>query len=241
MSTAAPRRAHAVRVARVVAERLAHAEHRAGGREREVSVGELLDVREPRIIDGDAHSGSSSRRFGLALERPDLVSRGWSLEQVQAAMALRELELCLYGEVRSWAVAALRREWNRNTALAAPRWAANSKEAYSSGLAALAAASKNWGDSRRGERAGEPVGVPRFRRRGERDSCAFTTGELVPGARPLRRAQRRLQRTEPRVPPSVSACGGRPSRSPARTARSPRTRCGAAHGPASPAPPAPRR
>ena len=65
----------------------------------------------------------------------------WGLEQVQAAMALREFELCMYGEVRSellgWSLAALRREWNRNKAAAAPWWAANSKEAYSSGLASL--------------------------------------------------------------------------------------------------------
>ena len=106
----------------------------------------------------------------------------WGLEQVQAAMALREFELCMFGEVRSelvgWSLAALRREWNRNKVIVAPWWAANSKEAYSSGLAALAAALQNWSDSRRGVRAGEPVGFPRFRRRGRRDSCAFTTGPI---------------------------------------------------------------
>ena len=99
-----------------------------------------------------------------------------------AAMALREFELCMYGAVRSelvgWSLPALRREWNRNKADVAPWWAANSKEAYSSGLAALAAALKNWADSRRGARAGQPVGFPCFRRRSERDSCAFTTGAL---------------------------------------------------------------
>ena len=106
----------------------------------------------------------------------------WGLEQVQAATALRELELCMYGEVRSelvgWSLAALRREWNRNKAIVAPWWAANSKEAYSSGLAALSAALKNWTDSRRGARAGESIGFPRFRQRGGRDSCAFTTGTI---------------------------------------------------------------
>ena len=104
----------------------------------------------------------------------------WGLEQFQAAMALRELELCMYGEVRSelvgWSLPALRREWNRNKAVVAPWWAANSKESYSSGLTALAAALKNWSDSRRGTRAGELVGFPRFRRRGRRDTCGFTTG-----------------------------------------------------------------
>ena len=105
----------------------------------------------------------------------------WGLEQVQAAIALQAFKLCMYGEVRSelgWSLPALRREWNRNKAIVAPWWAVNSKEAYSSGLAALATALKNWSDSRRGARAGEPVGFPRFRRRGERDSCAFTTGAI---------------------------------------------------------------
>ena len=106
----------------------------------------------------------------------------WGLEQVQAAMALREFELCMFGGMRSeglgCSLAALRREWNRNKAMVAPWWAANSKEAYSSGLAALAAALQNRGDSRRGVRAGELVGFPRFRRRGARDACAFTTGAI---------------------------------------------------------------
>ena len=106
----------------------------------------------------------------------------WGLEQGQAAMALREFELCMFGSVRSelvgWSLPALRREWNRNKANVAPWWAANSKEASSSGLAALAAALKNWTDSRQGARAGEPVGFPRFRRRGQRDASAFTTGAI---------------------------------------------------------------
>lgn len=132
-------------------------------------------------------------RFALdptALQRRALSSHcgaarfafNWGLEQVKMAMALRELELCLYGEVRSelvgWTLASLRKEWNRDKAVVAPWWAANSKEAYSSGLAALAAALKNWVDSGRGARTGEVAGFPRFRHRGHRDSCAFTTGVI---------------------------------------------------------------
>lgn len=106
----------------------------------------------------------------------------WGLEQVQLAIALREFELCMYGAVQTepmgWSLPALRREWNHNKAIVAPWWGANSKEAYSGGLAALAAALKAWADSRRGARVGEPVGFPRFQRRGKRDSCAFTTGAI---------------------------------------------------------------
>lgn len=106
----------------------------------------------------------------------------WGLEQVRAATALREFELCMYGEVRSelvgWSLPALRREWNRNKDTVAPWWAEHSKEAYSSGLAALAAALRNWRQSRSGDRRGEPAGFPRFRKRGSHDSCRFTTGAI---------------------------------------------------------------
>jgi putative transposase len=54
----------------------------------------------------------------------------------------------------------------------------NSKEAYSSGLDGLAWALKNWSDSRNGRRKGHPVGFPRFKRRGRRDACRFTTGAI---------------------------------------------------------------
>ena len=106
----------------------------------------------------------------------------WGLEQVRVAMTLRQFELCMFGEPRTelvgWSLAALRREWNGNKQTVAPWWAEHSKEAYSSGLAALAAALRNWRRSRSSERAGELVGFPRFRRRGRRESCRFTTGAI---------------------------------------------------------------
>ncbi len=76
-----------------------------------------------------------------------------------------------------WSLAALRREWNRSKGGVAPWWAENSKEAYSSGLDALARALKNFAASRSGQRAGGNVGFPRRRRRRARqESCRFTTG-----------------------------------------------------------------
>lgn len=77
-----------------------------------------------------------------------------------------------------WALPALRREWNRAKQEAAPWWADNSKEAYSSGLDGLARALKNFTDSRNGRRKGRPIGFPRFKRRGRRDACRFTTGAI---------------------------------------------------------------
>jgi IS605 OrfB family transposase len=78
-----------------------------------------------------------------------------------------------------WTLPALRREWNRAKHRVAPWWAENSKEAYSSGLDALARALKNWSDSRHGRRKGPRMGFPSFKaKRRVRPSCRFTTGPI---------------------------------------------------------------
>jgi len=78
-----------------------------------------------------------------------------------------------------WTLAELRREWNRAKHDVAPWWAENSKEAYNSGLDALARALKNWSDSRNGLRKGRPMGFPRRKtRRHARVACRFTTGQI---------------------------------------------------------------
>jgi putative transposase len=59
-----------------------------------------------------------------------------------------------------WTLPALRREWNRAKEQVAPWWRENSKEAYNSGLDALARGLANWSDSRAGRRNGPRVGSP---------------------------------------------------------------------------------
>jgi putative transposase len=78
-----------------------------------------------------------------------------------------------------WTLRALRREWNRSKAAVAPWWADNSKEAYSSGLDALARGLRNWADSRKERRAGGRVRFPRRKRKGQgRQACRFSTGAI---------------------------------------------------------------
>lgn len=77
----------------------------------------------------------------------------------------------------SWTLPALRKEWNREKATAAPWWAENSKEAYSSGLDALARALEGFAKSRKGERGGS-VGFPRRKKKWAHRSCRFTTGAI---------------------------------------------------------------
>lgn len=127
-----------------------------------------------------SHAGASryAYNWGLALVKARLEAR----EEIRAA-ALRELllddeveQLARTVEV-PWNLPALRRAWNLEKATAAPWWAENSKEAYSSGLDALARALEGFAKARSGERAGT-VGFPRFKKRWARRSCRFTTGAI---------------------------------------------------------------
>jgi putative transposase len=73
----------------------------------------------------------------------------------------------------------LRKAWNTAKPQAAPWWSQVSKEAFNTGLDALARGLKNWADSRSGKRAGRPAGFPRFKsRRRTAPSVRFTTGAI---------------------------------------------------------------
>ncbi len=76
----------------------------------------------------------------------------------------------------SWSAYSQRKDWNQAKDVIAPWWAENSKEAYSSGLANLAAALGNWAGCAKGMRRGPRLGFPRFKGRRSGLSCRFTTG-----------------------------------------------------------------
>ncbi|MEH1016231.1 IS607 family element RNA-guided endonuclease TnpB [Micromonospora sp. CPCC 206060] len=113
------------------------------------------------------------------------VAYNWALARVKAIMDQRAAER-IYGVPDgqltpsvSWLLPALRRAWNTAKAEVAPWWAECSKEAFNTGLDALARGLKNWADSRTGKRAGRPVGFPRFTsRRRTTPSVRFTTGTI---------------------------------------------------------------
>jgi putative transposase len=78
-----------------------------------------------------------------------------------------------------WTLPALRRWWNASKEVLAPWWAQNSKEAYNSGLDALARGLQQYSASRSGQRRGPKTGFPRFKsRHRSRVSCRFTTGAI---------------------------------------------------------------
>jgi putative transposase len=115
--------------------------------------------------------GSLASHTGAAL-----FAYNWGLELVTSRLDQRAAGQDVQVP---WTLAELRREWNRTKHEVAPWWAENSKEAYNSGLDALARALKNWSDSRNGHRKGRPVGFPRRKRkRRARVACRFTTGQI---------------------------------------------------------------
>ncbi|MET9313904.1 IS607 family element RNA-guided endonuclease TnpB [Kribbella sp. NPDC003505] len=127
--------------------------------------------RQARFLDG--HCGAARKAFN------------WGLGWVRAVMDQRAAEAS-YGVPTelmtpsiSWSMYSFRRAWNQVKASVAPWWAEYSKEAYSSGLTQLAAALKNWRDSRTGRRRGPATGFPQFKsKRKAVKSCRFTTGAI---------------------------------------------------------------
>ncbi|GAA2217399.1 IS607 family element RNA-guided endonuclease TnpB [Micromonospora olivasterospora] len=113
------------------------------------------------------------------------VAHNWALARVKAVLDQRAAERT-YGvsddqltPAVSWSLPALRKAWNAAKPEVAPWWGEVSKEAFNTGLDALARGLKNWADSRKGKRAGRPVGFPRFKsRRRTTPSVRFTTGAI---------------------------------------------------------------
>jgi putative transposase len=111
-----------------------------------------------------SHCGAARRAFNWGL---NLV-----MQRLDERAAGHEVEL-------PWTLPALRREWNRAKDQVAPWWRENSKEAYNSGLDALARGLANWSDSKAGRRKGPRVGFPTFKaKHRSRPSCRFWTGAI---------------------------------------------------------------
>src|SRR5215211_3120051 len=102
--------------------------------------------------------GSLASHAGAAL-----FAYNWGLELVRTRLDQRKAGQDVQVP---WTLAELRWEWNRAKQDVAPWWAENSKEAYNSGLDALARALKNWSDSKSGRRKGPPMGFPRWKKKG---------------------------------------------------------------------------
>jgi putative transposase len=108
----------------------------------------------------------------------------WGLARIKANLAQRAAERS-YGipehqltPAASWSAWALRKEFNAVKDHVAPWWRENSKEAYASGLANLAAALGNWKASRDGTRKGPKAGFPVFKGKRAAQSVRFSTSSF---------------------------------------------------------------
>jgi putative transposase len=119
-----------------------------------------------------SHCGAARKAFNEALAQ---VKRCLDQREAERSYGVPDGQLTAV----PWTLPALRRWWNQNKQQIAPWWADNSKEAYNSGLDALARGLRQYAASRSGRRRGVKVGFPRFRsRRRSRVSCRFTTGAI---------------------------------------------------------------
>ena len=87
------------------------------------------------------------------------------------------------GEKPEWSFWSIRKRWNADKDTIAvgedgkPWWQENSKEAYSSGIEALAKGLSNWSKSRKGDRKGRRVGFPKFKSKSKTTPrFAYTAG-----------------------------------------------------------------
>ncbi|MCW3845304.1 hypothetical protein ONA70_35105 [Micromonospora yasonensis] len=113
------------------------------------------------------------------------VAHNWALARVKAVWDQRAAERS-YGVAEEaltptvgWSLPVPRKAWNAAKDDVAPWWRECSKEAFNTGLDALARALKSWPDSRSGRRAGRKVGFPRFKsKRRSTPTVRFTTGAI---------------------------------------------------------------
>jgi putative transposase len=127
--------------------------------------------RQERALN--SHAGAARYAYNWAVT---WVLASWWQRRAEESYSIPEDERTPW---RNWSLPSLRKEWNRVKGQAAPWWAENSKEAYSSGLAAAAAAFDNYAASKNGRRKGPKMGRPKRKsKHRSRRSCRFTTGAI---------------------------------------------------------------
>ncbi|WP_406841029.1 IS607 family element RNA-guided endonuclease TnpB [Streptomyces sp. AHU1] len=123
-----------------------------------------------------SHCGAARAAYNWAVA---WVEASWWQRRAEESYGIAEEALT---EWRPWSLPSLRKAFNE-AKHTDPRfagwWEENSKETYSTGLANASAAFDNYAKSKRGQRKGKRVGMPRFKsKRKARLSCRFTTGTI---------------------------------------------------------------
>ncbi|MFE3543195.1 IS607 family element RNA-guided endonuclease TnpB [Nocardia sp. NPDC059177] len=119
-----------------------------------------------------SHAGAARKAHNTMLA---LVKAVMDQRRSERSYGIAETELT---PSLSWSLPGLRKEWNIRKHRAAPWWAENSKEAYNTGLDALARGLDAWSRSRKEHCGGAVVGFPRFKSVRSRRTVRFTTGTI---------------------------------------------------------------
>jgi putative transposase len=132
-----------------------------------------LDPSPSQLRVLESHCGAARFAFNHML---GVVKTNLDQRAAERSYGISEQQLT---PAQGWSLPKLRKTWNQIKNEVAPWWQVNSKEAYNSGLDALARALENWAVSRAGERVGTPTGFPRFKsKHRSARSVRFTTGAI---------------------------------------------------------------
>jgi len=131
-----------------------------------------LDLTPSQRREFRSHAGGARKAYNTMLA---LVKAVMGQRAAERSYGIAEKDLT---PAVSWSLAGLRKNWNGRKEIVAPWWEQNSKEAYNTGLDALARGLDAWSKSRTGERAGRPSGFPKFKSAKSRRSVRFTTGAI---------------------------------------------------------------
>ncbi|MEU5941980.1 IS607 family element RNA-guided endonuclease TnpB [Micromonospora sp. NPDC047548] len=134
---------------------------------------------DPNATQGQrlrSHCGAARAAYNWAA---CWVMASWWQRKAEESYGTPEEELTPW---RPWSLPELRKVFNevkKTDPRFAGWWEENSKEAYSTGLANAAAAFDNYAKSKRGQRNGKRVGMPRRKSKHKaRLACRFTTGTI---------------------------------------------------------------
>ena len=130
-----------------------------------------LDPTSDQVQMLNSHAGAARFAYNQVLA---VVLANWNQRTAEKTYGI-EAEHLTPG--LDWSFYALRKEWNRRKPELASWWKENSKESYATGIERLAAALQNWSDSRKGNRPGPRMGVPRFK--SKRATRSFRFSEKV--------------------------------------------------------------
>ncbi len=131
-----------------------------------------LDPAPAQVRAFRSHAGAARKAYNTMLA---LVKAVMGQREAERSYGIAEADLT---PALNWSLAGLRKQWNRRKDEVAPWWAENSKEAYNTGLDALARGLDAWSKSRKGQRAGAAAGFPVFKSARSRRSVRFTTGTI---------------------------------------------------------------